>query len=83
MKSVEIPSDAHTETRHQWLRDEQTPRVCLQTPQSDFENSPYWRIAFALATVVIGIQVFSPNPDEPVEQHTPATVQTGHVRPMV
>lgn len=75
--------DLNAERRREWLRQEQEPHVVLQTPQSDFENSPSWRIALAIATVVIGIQVFAPNPDAPVEKHAPATVQTGHVRPMV
>lgn len=75
--------DLYGDTRREWLRQEQEPRVTLQTPQSDFENSPYWRVAFAIATVVIGIQVFSPNPDVPVEQHAPANVQPGHVDPTV
>lgn len=75
--------DLYGDTRREWLRQEQQPRVTLQTEQSDFENSPYWRVALAIATVVIGIQVFAPNPDAPIVQHAPATVQTGHVRPMV
>ncbi len=74
--------DTHAEARQEWLRQEQQPCVRQQTPQSNFEQSPYWRIAFAIACVVIGIQVFSPNPDASVEPHH-TTIQTGHVRPMV
>lgn len=76
--------DLYAEQRREWLRQEQTPRVVKQTAQSDFENSPYWRAALVIAAVVIGIQVFSPNPDAPAKhsQHS-STVQTGHVRPMV
>jgi len=74
--------DINTDKRHGWLRHEQQPRVTQQTPQSDFEQSPCYRIFIAIAVIVIGIQVFSPDPDAPVE-HAPNTVQTGHVRPMV
>ena len=74
--------DLWADTRHTWLWQEQQPRVVEQTQQSNFEQSPCYRICLAIATIVIGIQVFSPNPDAPVE-HAPNTVQTGHVRPMV
>ncbi|NIF80158.1 hypothetical protein F3J20_22650 [Paraburkholderia sp. Cy-641] len=75
--------DLHAECRRAWLRQEQQPVVKQQIPQSNFEQSPYWRVGLIVAAIVVGIQVFSPNPDAPTESHRDSSVQTGHVRPMV
>lgn len=75
-------TDLNAECRRAWLRQEQQPCIRQQTPQSNFEQSPYWRICFFVAVVIIGIQAFTPDPDATVDSRH-STVQTGHVRPMV
>jgi hypothetical protein len=56
--------DLARESRHAWLRHEQQPSVKQHAPQSDFEQSPYWRVCLLIALIVIGINVFSPDPEQ-------------------
>lgn len=76
--------DQNGDARRAWLSQEQLPHSCKQTVQSNFEESPYWRVGLFVAVVVIGIQVFSP---EPLSQSTvtPArpAMQPAHVCSMV
>lgn len=55
--------DVNGDGRRAWLREEQEPRVRQHVPQSNFEESPHWRICLLIAVIVIGINVFSPDPD--------------------
>ncbi|MEX3915994.1 hypothetical protein AB4Y43_07075 [Paraburkholderia sp. BR10872] len=74
MESVDIYSDE----RRAWLQ--QQMRADMESaPQSNFEQSPYWRFCFCVALIVIGIQVFSP---EPVPLN-PAAANASHSQPMV
>lgn len=70
--------DHHSAARREWLRAEQTPRITSSEParQSNFEQSPYWRVCLAIAVVVIGINVLSPDPDAPAPTSHAARVTT-------
>lgn len=57
--------DLQAETRRAWLRQEQVPAVTRHTEQSNFEESPHWRVCLAIAVMVIGFNVLSPDPDAP------------------
>ncbi|MEM5449873.1 hypothetical protein [Paraburkholderia guartelaensis] len=74
-----INIDLNIESRHAWLKQEQQSEVKRQTPQSDFEHSPHWRLCFCVALIVIGFQVFSPEP----ASIAPAAANAAHVRSMV
>ncbi|WP_343666292.1 hypothetical protein [Paraburkholderia tropica] len=54
--------DANEHARQDWLKQEQQPAIKPHAPQSNFEESPHWRICLLIAVIVIGIQVFSPDP---------------------
>lgn len=54
MKSI---PDVNGEARRACLREMQDSFAPLQ---SDFENSPVWRITLLIAAVVIGINLFAP-----------------------
>lgn len=55
---VSLP-DSHTEARHAALRDMQAGPA---RQQSDFEKKLAFRLAFLVATVVIGFNLFAPAP---------------------
>lgn len=71
-----IEVDVHAEARRAWLREEHEPRVTLQSNQSDFEESPHWRVCLAIAVVVIGFNVLSPDPEAPAPTSHAARVTT-------
>ncbi|CAG4906289.1 hypothetical protein [Paraburkholderia saeva] len=56
MKSI---PDVNGEARRAYLREMQDGFTPLQ---SDFEQSPVWRITLLVAVFVIGINVFAPAP---------------------
>ncbi|WP_322105871.1 hypothetical protein [Paraburkholderia sp. J41] len=54
--------DAGYAARKAWLKQEQRPQVRQHSPQSNFEQSWPCRIGLLFAAIVIGISVFSPDP---------------------
>ncbi|KWK15304.1 hypothetical protein [Burkholderia stagnalis] len=61
-------TDQHADARHDWLRDEQTPRVTPSEParQSNFEKSPIFRWTLVAALLFIVVNVFQDGQiDEP------------------
>ncbi|RQT94461.1 hypothetical protein DF146_20540 [Burkholderia cenocepacia] len=64
-------TDQHAEARHDWLRDEQTPRIAPSEParQSNFEKSPIFRWTVVAALLFVAVNVFQ---DDPVVAPTTA-----------
>ncbi|QBQ98186.1 hypothetical protein [Paraburkholderia pallida] len=65
-KTPSLSQDEHGDARRQWLKLEQQPTIKQHVPQSNFEESPHWRICLFIAVIVIGINVLSPDPDAAV-----------------
>lgn len=57
-------TDQHAEARHDWLRDEQTPRVTPSEParQSNFEKSAVFRWTVVAALLFVAVNVFQDDP---------------------
>ena len=53
---MESLKDSHGPDRRLWVR-------LIQQPQSDFEKSLAFRLAWLVAVIVIGINLFTPSPD--------------------
>lgn len=56
---MESLPDSAGSARRAWLRATQAE---LPPPQSDFEQSWTWRLAFAVAAIVVTINVLAPPP---------------------
>ena len=58
------PNDLNAEARHDWLRDEQTPRVTPSEParQSNFEKSPIFRWTVVAGLLFVAVNVFQDDP---------------------
>ncbi|MGC3025810.1 hypothetical protein ACPUER_11760 [Burkholderia sp. DN3021] len=65
------PPDLNVEARHDWLRDEQTPRVTPSQParQSNFEKSAIFRWTVVAALLFVAVNIFQ---DDPVVAPTTA-----------
>ncbi|RQT53871.1 hypothetical protein DF043_27765 [Burkholderia cepacia] len=63
--------DRQLDNRHNWLRDEQTPRVTPSEParQSNFEKSPIFRWTVVAALLFVAVNIFQ---DDPVVAPTTA-----------
>ncbi|RQT18191.1 hypothetical protein DF044_03070 [Burkholderia contaminans] len=57
-------TDQHAEARHEWLRDEQTPRITPSEParQSNFEKSPIFRWTVVAGLLFVAVNVFQDDP---------------------
>ena len=57
-------TDQHAEARHDWLRDEQTPRITPSEParQSNFEKSPIFRWTVIAGLLFVAVNVFQDDP---------------------
>ncbi|OXJ36023.1 hypothetical protein CFB82_11870 [Burkholderia sp. HI2714] len=56
--------DRQLDNRHDWLRDEQTPRITPSEParQSNFEKSPIFRWTVVAALLFVAVNVFQDDP---------------------
>ncbi|RQT87171.1 hypothetical protein DF022_06780 [Burkholderia cepacia] len=63
--------DRQLDNRHDWLRDEQTPRVTPSEParQSNFEKSAIFRWTIVAALLFVAVNIFQ---DDPVVAPTTA-----------
>ncbi|HDR9100906.1 TPA: hypothetical protein QDB15_004323 [Burkholderia vietnamiensis] len=63
--------DRQLDNRHDWLRDEQTPRVTPSEParQSNFEKSAIFRWTSVAALLFVAVNIFQ---DDPVVAPTTA-----------
>ncbi|KWN80018.1 hypothetical protein [Burkholderia ubonensis] len=62
------PTDLNAEARHDWLREEQAPRITPSEParQSNFEKSAIFRWTLIATLLFIAVNVFQDGPtDEP------------------
>ncbi|VWB46011.1 hypothetical protein BPS26883_02112 [Burkholderia pseudomultivorans] len=64
-------TDLHAETRREWLRHEQAPRIAPREPggQSNFEKSKIFRWTVVAALLFVVVNVFQ---DDPVVAPTTA-----------
>ncbi|MDN7602686.1 hypothetical protein [Burkholderia gladioli] len=58
--------DQHAEARHDWLRNEQTPRITPSEParQSNFEKSTIVRVVVVAALLIIAVDLAQEAPYE-------------------
>ncbi|KVL18277.1 hypothetical protein WK02_03745 [Burkholderia cepacia] len=56
--------DRQLDNRHDWLRDEQTPRVTPSEParQSNFEKSAIFRWTIVAALLFVAVNIFQDDP---------------------
>ncbi|MGU7780434.1 hypothetical protein [Burkholderia sp. PU8-34] len=57
-------TDLHTDTRREWLRNEQVPRITPSEParQSNFEKSKMFRWTVVAALLFVVVNVFQHDP---------------------